>query len=164
LGKKWLHCFARRFKTVAQTNKGIGRAFAYRAQAAEFPNVPDQANPRIAGQFRFGLPKWNSSSMDCFGSLILERSLRSFCRPQASAGNGNGAIGTRAQIDRAWSCRNPFGRHATYSCYPMEEGEHETCRRDRLNTHYDLLIFLSPSNQLAGQQPPLSSVQNRRKS
>ena len=34
--------------------------------------------------------------------------------PQASAGNGNAAIGSRAPIGRAWSCRNPFGRHASF--------------------------------------------------
>jgi hypothetical protein len=29
-----------------------------------------RANPRMVGQFRFGLRGWNSSSTDCFGSLI----------------------------------------------------------------------------------------------
>ena len=33
---------------------------------------------------------------------------------RASAGNGNAAIGSRAPIGRAWSCRNPFGRHASF--------------------------------------------------
>jgi hypothetical protein len=34
---------------------------------------------------------------------------------RASAGNGNAAIGSRAPIGRAWSCRNPFGRHASFN-------------------------------------------------
>jgi hypothetical protein len=34
--------------------------------------------------------------------------------PQAFAGSGNAAIGSRAPIGRAWSCRNPFGRHASF--------------------------------------------------
>src|SRR5258705_11450265 len=33
---------------------------------------------RIVRQVRVGFRGWNSSSMDCFGSLIRERSLRSF--------------------------------------------------------------------------------------
>ena len=33
---------------------------------------------------------------------------------RASAGKGNAAIGSRAPIGRAWSCRNPFGRHASF--------------------------------------------------
>ena len=55
--------------------------FAYRAQTPEFPNVPAPgAHPRIVRQVRVGFRGWNSSSRDCFGSLIRERSLRSsFC-------------------------------------------------------------------------------------
>jgi hypothetical protein len=33
---------------------------------------------------------------------------------RASAGSGNAAIGSRALIGRAWSCRNPFGRRASF--------------------------------------------------
>ena len=33
---------------------------------------------------------------------------------RASAGNGNAAIGSRGPIGRAWSCRNPFGRYASF--------------------------------------------------
>jgi hypothetical protein len=32
---------------------------------------------------------------------------------RVSAGSGNAVIGSRALIGRAWSCRNPFGRHAS---------------------------------------------------
>ena len=35
-------------------------------------------HPRIVRQVRVGFRGWNSSSTDCFGSLIRERSLRSF--------------------------------------------------------------------------------------
>jgi hypothetical protein len=34
--------------------------------------------------------------------------------PRAFAESGNAAIGSRAPIGRAWSCRNPFGRHASF--------------------------------------------------
>jgi hypothetical protein len=33
---------------------------------------------------------------------------------RACAGSGNTAIGSRAPIGRAWSCRNPFGRQASF--------------------------------------------------
>jgi len=37
-----------------------------------------EGHQRIVRQVRVGFRGWNSSSMDCFGSLIRERSLRSF--------------------------------------------------------------------------------------
>ena len=65
-------------------------------------------------QVHVGFRGWNSSSTDCFGSLIRERSLRSFFVLRASAGNGNAAIWSHTLIGRAWSYRSPFGRCASF--------------------------------------------------
>jgi hypothetical protein len=45
---------------------------------SNFRTCLSRVNRRIVGQSRFGLRGWNSSSTDCFGSLICERSSRSF--------------------------------------------------------------------------------------
>jgi hypothetical protein len=42
-----------------------------------------EGHQRIVRQVRVGFRGWNSSSMDCFGSLIRERSLRSFFCPSS---------------------------------------------------------------------------------
>jgi len=73
-------------------------------------------NFRVQGQFvRFGLA--SGDEIDLPRTVSGLRSGSGLCDrcsvPGASAGSGNAAIGSRAPIGRAWSCRNPFGRHAS---------------------------------------------------
>lgn len=62
---------------------------------------------------RGGFRQWNSSSTDCFGSLIRERSLRSFFCASSFCRKRKRGDRVRAPIGHASSGRNPFGRHGS---------------------------------------------------